>query len=193
MSRELIKLRARDRFLQRGVEVPGYIWQERPFHFNPLPFAVGGDRMNERIFNPEIQLESLSRWRENPTKNIIYGVASAPSDLRAKYFAAFLVQVYINNAPPNTSIRWEPLYSSFNNPALMAEPSLLIITGLTPNSTPVKLEKARDLLEKHSGIPRIVVVSGEDPVTFFSTRLYSSLNSLYFHSSDLVKRTVEVV
>ena len=85
------------------------------------------------------------------------------------------------------------LTGGFENKSLNAEPSLLVITGLTPNSTPVKLEKARDLLEKHSNIPRIVVMAGEDPITFFMTRLYYSVNSIYYHSSALVKQRVEIV
>jgi hypothetical protein len=188
-----IKLRARERFLERGVDIPGYIWQEAPFPFKPHPFAVGSDRLNDRIFNPDVQIESHDRFLENPTENIIYGVASAPSDQRAKFFAAHLVQTFLDRAPPNVTVRWENLYSSFSNPALDAQPSLLVITGLNPNALPVKLEKARELLEKHWGIPRIVVIAGEDPVTFFSTRLYCSVNSIYFHSSTMVKRKVEVL
>lgn len=188
-----VKLKARERFLERGIDVPGYIWQERPFTFMPQDFAVESERLKEKVFPSELQIESLERFISDPTNNLIYGVASSPSDQRAKFFAAYLVQLFLEGAPPNVSVRWENLYSTFNNPAMDAQPSLLVMTGLTPNAMPVKLEKARDLLEKHSNIPRIVVIAGEDPVTYFSNRLYSPLNNLYFHSSSLVKRKVEIV
>jgi hypothetical protein len=188
-----IKLRPREFFLERGITIPGYIWQERPFTFKPDDFAVGGDRLQERIFSADKQEDSLQRWVDDPTRAIIYAVASAPSDQRAKFFATYLVQKFIANAPLNRTVRWEALTSDFKNAALEAEPSLLVITGLTPNSQPSKLEKARDLLERHHSIPRIVVIAGEDPITFMSTRLYSSLHSMYFYSSTLVKRKVEIL
>lgn len=188
-----IKLKAREKFLVRGIDVPGYVWQERPFNFAPEDFAVGGDRLHEKIFDSEVQSNSLARFLHNPRSPNIYGVASAPSDARAKYFAAYLVQQFVDKSPPNLTVKWEHLYGdNFKNPALEYEPSLIVLTGLSPNSSNTKLEKARDLLEKHSAIPRIVVIAGEDPVTFFSTRLFCPVHNLYFHSSAIVKRKVEI-
>ena len=188
-----IKLKAREKFLMRGADVPGYVWQERPFNFAPQDFAVGGDKLHEKIYDSDLQSNSLARFMANPQSPQIYGVASAPNDARAKYFAAYLVQLFLENAPPNLTVKWEPLYgNSFANPTLDSEPSLLVITGLSPNCSNTKLEKARDLLEKHHGIPRIVVIAGEDPITFFSTRLYQSVHNLFFHCHALVKRTVEI-
>lgn len=193
MSRIQIKLKTRDRFLERGVDVPGHIWQEPPFFFKPLDFAIGNERLREKIFTSDVQESSLERFQADPTRPVVYGVGSEPSDQRAKYFAVYLVQLFLEAAPLNCTVKWDSLTGGFDNPSLNLEPSLLVLSGLTPNSTQVKLEKARDLLEKHSNIPRIVVVSGEDPVTFFMTRLYYSLNNIFFHSSTLIKRRVEVV
>lgn len=189
----MVKLKNRDRFLERGIDVPAYIWQERPFAFVPQDFALQSERLKEKVFPSEVQTESYERFIESPQDNNIYGVASSPSDQRAKYFAAFLVQNFIERTPPNISVRWENLYSNFNNQAMDVKTSLLVITGLTPNAMPVKLEKARDLLEKHHNIPRIVVIAGEDPITYFSTRLYSSVHNIYYWSSAIVKQKVEVV
>lgn len=189
-----IKLKSRDKLLVRGVDIPGYIWQERPFLFAPQDFAVGNERLNDKIFSSDLQVESLERFKRAPRAPTVYGVASAPNDLKAKYFAAFLVQTFLDLAPPNSTVHWEQIYgSSFQNKALDLEPSLLVITGLCPNSSSTKLEKARDLLEKHSSIPRIVVIAGEDPITFFNTRLYTAVHNLFFSSSALAKRRVEVV
>jgi hypothetical protein len=67
------------------------------------------------------------------------------------------------------------------------------VTGLSPNSTAVKLEKTRDLLEQNSHIPRIIVVAGEDPVTFLKSRLYYPVHNIFFHSPGVLKRKVEVI
>ena len=189
-----VKLKPREKFLVRGVEIPGYLWQEKPFVFNPQDFAIGNERLNDKIYFGETQTDSFLRFKENPRHPCIYGVASAPNDIKAKQFAAFLVQTFLENAPPNTTVLWEQLYgNTFKNSALEAEPSLIVITGLSPTSSNTKLEKARDLIEKHSNIPRIVVIAGEDPITFFSTRLYSPIHNLYFHSLAIVKRKVDVI
>ena len=93
MAKQMIRLRARDRFLQRGINIPGYIWQESPFNFVPMDFAIGGDRLKEKFFDSDVQVKSLERWIEDPISPIVYGVGSSPSDQRAKYFAAYLVQI----------------------------------------------------------------------------------------------------
>lgn len=187
-----IKLEPRSFFLGHGVTVPGYLWAERPFKFNPTDFVVGGDRLQEKMFLSDVQYRSLEDFTENPNSPIVYGVASAPNDLCAKMVAAYLVQIFLHRNS-HCRVKWDQLYGNFDNKNLSSELDLLVITGLSPNSTNVKLEKARDLLEHHSDIPRIVVISGEDPITFFSTRLYSAVHSIYYHSSTLVKSKIEVV
>jgi hypothetical protein len=58
------------------------------------------------------------------------------------------------------------------------QPSMLIVSNITVNSTNVKLEKLRDLLEMYSHIPRIVVVTGIDPVTFANTKLMMPVSNV---------------
>lgn len=53
--------------------------------------------------------------------------------------------------------------------------SMLVIANVAPDSTPSKIEKVRDLLEKYDNIPRIVVVNGCDPVTFFASKIRMTL------------------
>lgn len=193
-EKHYIKIKSRDKFLVRGLELPGSIWQEPPFKFDPIDFAVGDHRLNEKIFDGEVQVRSLDRFIEEPNAPYTYGVASDPSDSRARYFAAFLTQKFLEANPHNTSVHWEFLYGNgFKNAALDLEPSLLVINGLSPNASTTKLEKARDLLQKHQNIPRIVVIAGEDPITFFMNRLYMPIQNIYFHSSKAVKRKVEIV
>jgi hypothetical protein len=48
---------------------------------------------------------------------------------------------------------------------------MLVLVNLADNSTPAKIEAARDLLHMHASTPRIVVVSGADPLAFAVERL----------------------
>ena len=57
------------------------------------------------------------------------------------------------------------------------KPSLLIISNVVDGAGNVKIEKTRDLLEMYSHIPRIVVMGGQDPLTFFGTKLYYPINA----------------
>jgi len=71
--------------------------------------------------------------------------------------------------------------------------SLLVIANVGPDSTPQKIEKVRDLLEKYDHIPRIVVVNGSDPVTFFASKIRMTmqnailLNSARSDKADLLR------
>jgi hypothetical protein len=50
-------------------------------------------------------------------------------------------------------------------------PSLLILDGLLAESNIMRIERARDILLKNSGIPRILLVAGTEPITFMQNRL----------------------
>jgi hypothetical protein len=56
------------------------------------------------------------------------------------------------------------------------QPSMLILSNVTVTSTNAKLEKLRDLLEMYAHIPRVVVVTGEDPLSFANTKLFLPVN-----------------
>lgn len=192
-----IKLRPQSFFLERGVEIPGYVWREPSFIFNPQSFALTDERLQPKIYDESYQFKSLDRFEADPTAPVVYAVASEPNDAKAMYFAAYLAQVMLENTPAQVPcrIKWERVFADFKNELLYSEASLsmLILSNLTPNSTATKLEKTRDLLEMYAGIPRIVVISGEDPITFFSRKLYYKVNSIFHHSAALMKRKVEVV
>lgn len=191
-----ILLKDRSKFLSKGVFIPESIWRTKPFTFSPITFGVNTEKLTDKLVGPDVQRKSLQNFIDAPYAPWIYGIASAPSDDIAKYFAAYLVQQFILHSPPSrNTISWHHLYSDFKNSLIENDekPSLLVITGLTPNSTSPKLEKARDLLEHFDNIPRLVVIAGEDPITFFATRLHYKLTNLFFSSSSLVKRKIEAV
>lgn len=184
-----------------GYGVPGSVWRQPPFPFSPQPFTTESEGLHQRILPEDVQIDSLSRFLRDPLKPIIYGVSGRPDDSKAKYFAAYLMDVHAKAIQTNQLVRpvWEPLYGGFDNKlknehqAGLIKPSLLVLSNLTPNSTSVKLEKARDLLEYFSDIPRIVVVAGEDPISFLSTRLYVPVNAIAQFAEKSVKQKIEVI
>jgi len=194
-AKRRIKLKPQHFFLERGVDIPGYVWREPSFVFSPEPFALTDERLQPKIFDESYQINSLARYEDDPTAPALYAVASEPNDAKAMYFAAYLVQLMLESVSDNRNVKWERVFGDFKNETLYsgANLSMLVLSNLTPNSTAVKLEKTRDLLEMYSSIPRVVVISGEDPITFCSRKLYCKVNNIFFHSSKLIKRRTEVV
>lgn len=193
----IIKLKPREFFENRGVEIPGSLWREPPFKFDPQPFGLSTAKFEEKIYPESVQEDSLTGFISDPFEPIIYGVGSAPNDSKAKLFAAYLVQQFLEHAHPSNTVLWLSM-AMFSNQEKVREafartPSLIVMTGISPNSNGYKLEVARELLEHHENIPRIVVVSGEDPISFLFGRMYVACNRVFFYSSAIVKRQVQVI
>lgn len=188
-----IQLKSREYFLSKGVYVPPSLWREPSFKFQPLPFGTNSDSLHEKIYESNVQKSSLSHFLKSPEDPLIYGVGSAPSDTKAKIFAAYLVQNFLEKAEEGSNVHWIGMDNSLRNPTINGFPSLIVITGLSPVSSNLKLDKTRDLLDAYPNSARIVVVAGEDPITYFSTRLFYDINGVFFHCAQSVKRKVEVV
>lgn len=201
LKRELPKtIAVRDKERLTSI-VPGHVWRQGPFKWDPLPFAVESDRLNERIVDPAEQEKSLQMFLDDPTRRMVYGVSGNPHDGKAKLFAAYLVSEHIKARGLGSNVVWHTVYEGFDNKLLReydevdgkSSPSLLVLTNITPNASTTRLGKVRDLLERFCDIPRIVVTAGEDPLSFFTTRLYYKINALAYFSESLVKRKVEVI
>lgn len=176
--------------------VPSHVWRTRPFRWEPITFATESEQLNNKFVEPSMQDRSLSMFLQDPSTPMVYGVSGNPDDSKAKYFAAFLVAAHMKALGSDANPVWAPMYSGFDNPYMSddrAPPSMLVLTNMTPNSTNLKLEKARDLIEKFSDIPRIVVVAGMDPMSFLTTRLHVPVNALAYFSEALIKSRVEVI
>lgn len=182
--------------------IPGTVWRQGAFKWDPVAFVAESEKLEDKIIEAKVQNSSLSMFMDEPTLPLIYGVSGNPDDAKAKLFAAFLAQIHMNHmGPVKGNVLWHVLYGGFDN-KIMKEydeidgktaPTMLVLSNLTPNSTGVKLEKARDLIERFSDIPRIIVSAGEDPLSFLTTRLYVPVNGLAYFSESLVKKRVEVV
>ena len=65
---------------------------------------------------------------------------------------------------------------------------MLVLTNLTDNSTLDKMEKARDLLHMFRERPRVLIVSGADPLDFAKTRLHAVPNRVLHLGRDARKK-----
>lgn len=139
------------------------------------------------------QLASIHQLTTNPLRAApTICIASNPTDLRAKLLACQIMDKAIDHHKARTRKhgqtlpKWHKVYGGYKDPLrdkdiakekdLDEYPCMLILTNVLPDSTSYKLEKLRDLLEKYDDIPRIVVLSGTDPITFFATKLQYPLN-----------------
>ena len=180
--------------------VPGHVWKQGAFKWDPLPFGPESEKLNERIIEPKVQNSSLLAFLEDVREPVVYGVSGNPDDAKAKLFAAWLVNAHIEALGNAANVVWHTVYGGFDNPLLReydpvdgkSDPTMLVLTNLTPASTNVKLEKARDLIERFCDIPRIIVSAGEDPLSFLTTRLYSPINALAYFSESLMRKRIEI-
>lgn len=176
--------------------VPSHVWRMKGFKWNPVTFSTESEQLNSKFVEPNVQDRSLVRFLEDPRTPMIYGVSGNPDDSKAKYFAAFLVAAHLKALGAEANVLWAPMYGGFDNPYLRddrASPTMVVLTGLTPNSTGTKLEKARDVLEYFPDVPRVVVVAGMDPLSFLTTRLHVPTHGLAYLSEALVRQKVEVI
>lgn len=174
--------------------VPGSVWRQTPFWYEPDAFVLENPRLKNRIIEASAQCDSLESWLQNSAESLIYIVAGNPDDMRAKYFAAYLAASHRRQLGSRENIVWETVTGGFENLLLKRdiEPSMLILSGLAENSTGAKIEKARDLVERWPNIPRVVVCAGEDPISFAACRLHLPAHSVaYFPSS--MSATAQVI
>jgi hypothetical protein len=181
--------------------VPGSVWKQGAFKWEPSTFACESEKLHEKFIEPSVQNDSLLRFMKEPDLPMIYCVSGNPDDLKAKFFAAYLVQIHQQVLGLRANVVWHTIYGGFDNPLLKeydpvdgkTDPTMLVLSNLTPNAPGLKLDKTRDLLERFQDIPRIVVCAGEDPLSFMTTRLYSPVHALAYFSESLVRKRIEVI
>lgn len=127
------------------------------------------------------QIESCYRMLTNPLHGSpIIGIGSMATDERAKFLAMSIMDAAIDQQRSGSHKGkllpiWHRVFGGYQDEMRDEKQrrniSMLIIANVGPDSTPHKLEKVRDLLEKYDNIPRIVVVNGCDPVTFFAEKM----------------------
>lgn len=167
----------------RGVSGANFMYSTRDKF--PVPEALVPIQHKVRDYkilniDPYKQLGVIKSFLAQPFKPWLITVSSYPSDKRAKQLATFLFeractefQAQTNNWSKSAPL-WHTVYGGLGDSLLdsSVRPSLLVISNVVPEITGYKLEKVRDLLEKHNDIPRILVQGAPEPVSLFRNRLF---------------------
>ncbi len=153
------------------------------------------------------QIKAVNDIVENPWHSAYtFCVSSMPNDMRAKSLVGFLMSVAIklqldakkgvalsSKAQHLLSLKSLPLFESFSGGFESVtiknheRPSLIVLSNITVNSTQHRIEKLRDTLEHFSDIPKIVCISGCDPLSFFNSKLFLNLSGCCYLTNDVVK------
>lgn len=173
------------------VGVQGIVFAQKPFALDSqVGIITGATKTGKpRNIRKQEQIDAFAKVLSKPLHTpYTMCIASAGTDMRAKYAAAFLLLrgVEVHSKLRRDTNRLSPLWHVVTG-SYMDEvrdrgtrpgkrPAMLVLTNITADSSEVKVEKLRDLLELYSDIPRIVTLTGTDPVTFFNTRLDYPLN-----------------
>lgn len=163
------------------------------------PFPVGQHVLSIRSDVEGLRTKKIPRQRqlayledvcERPFNNpYIMIVGSIPNDAKAKLTAAYIMEKAVNSHvrnkfPNKTRSRrlplWHTLTGAFADDLRdnrgEENPSMLVLSNISVESSNVKIEKLRDILELFNHIPRVVVITGCDPITFVNTRLRMAIN-----------------
>jgi hypothetical protein len=184
-----------DLLAQRGLRIQESVYRHNDVKYDPRTFIVGGanSRMREKRYDREVQDVSLQGFLQNPLQPIVYGVSSQSDHSLSLFFSAYLVQEFLRLTHQSNRIEWMRPYDLFQRKNIPDTTKLLVITGLNPVSSKSTLERVSSLLDEWDNIPRIVSITGEDPITFFNTSLYYKVDRVFFHTNNAVMREVEVL
>lgn len=144
-----------------------------------------------KIVKIKEQLEKFQHVMDRPfAAPYTMCINSVGNDIRSKYVAAFLlnraIKVYgkgkyrSTHSPP----QWHTLTGSYADwrrdrcyeLRKQPKPAMIVFSNITVDSSEVKMEKLRDLLEQYADVPRIVAITGMDPYSFFAHKLRYKLN-----------------
>jgi hypothetical protein len=166
--------------------------------FRPKAFVVEHPKLDGKIIEASAQIESLRAWSENPKRPVTYICSGNPDDTKARYFAMCLAALHkkrIMEQGKRPNIVWEQMYGGFENPAMRMtdDPTLLVIDNLSAIPNRVKYDKTRDLIARWAHVPKVLVVSGEDPVSFAAGRLFKAVHALAYFPSKLAKNAQTII
>lgn len=174
------KLRVTDKKVRKLLGT----YDKQNLKWDPQGFALESSRLEQRIIEASVQTESLERFETNPRLPMTYIVAGNPDDTDARYFAGYLAQLHMNAMGMNADVIWSPIIGTFDNPIVKQEAvTMIVLMNLTPRSSNLKFEKVRDIIEAHPKIPKVIVVAGEDPMSFAATRLHVPCHGIAYFGS----------
>lgn len=164
--------------------------------WDPQAFVIEGEQLERKIIEASVQERSLQTFVRNPRAPMTYIVAGAPDDEKAKYFAAYLADVHRQRLGINADVHWERVFNGYDNQLVRRDttPSMIVLSNLSTKSNYLKYDKAKDVCERFGSVPKIIVVAGEDPISFAATRLHVPCHGIaYFPNAKLLKTVQEVI
>jgi hypothetical protein len=167
---------------------------QRPFKFRPTSFTASIDGLKPKSINQARQIEVIDRWVDDPTVPGLYGISSAPNDGQSKLLAAWMMERHLLYAANNKPI-WHDLTGGFESSLMEPEQinaTMLVLNNVGPDVSSTKKDKLRDILERYSDLPIVVVVNGSDAFTFFTRDLRKSTQGVIYLANSLVKRAHEI-
>jgi len=198
LSKEMEKV-----LLSRGVPGQDLIPRKTKIEVSEALVKIEQDfpykQMPQKIISAVKQYRVLQSVMENPIRSsYVLGISSFPSDARAKYLAQTIMAagcaMWAKHRRPGRGLPlWHRVYGSFGDPLRDSKvsgemPSMLIISNVCMDSSAVKIEKVRDLLEKYSEIPRIVITGGTPSHNLFASKLfYPMRQGFYIGPSNMVQ------
>lgn len=192
----------------RGVDGMCFAGQRNSFDFETAAVRMKPDIPGVIVKGVSVkrQVRNLATLFEHPLRgNPIIGIGSYPTDLRAKMLALNIMNKAIDYQDRSSSRRmsrrdyplWHKVFGGFRDDLLdakeMESPSMLIISNVCNTSTAMKIEKVRDILEKYTRIPRVVVVSGCDPMHFFAMKLHIPMDYGFYLGPENRESTIPSV
>lgn len=179
----------------KGTHVPNL--GRASLKFKPKAFMVESPKLDGRIVEASHQRQCYEQFKVNPLLPMTYVCAGNPDDVKARFFAAHLAGLharYMLMMQRTPRVLWEQLYGGFDNPAMRHEDlSMLVIDNLSAIPNKVKYDKARDLIARFPRIPKVLIVGGEDPVSFAATRLFVPAHGIVYFPSSLVRTTTVII
>lgn len=150
------------------------------------------------------QIRMFKRLAKHPLKKpALFCISSNPTDTEAKYAAAFLLSKALekyrekqktgetNTAPP----RWHVLTGAYQDfyREQKRNVSFLVLTNVLHDSSDVKVEKLRDLVEMYSDIPKVIVTATQDPITFCTEKLRARLTGAMYLRTIISRKNAKEI
>lgn len=214
ISLELVTAKRQIQNLMLSNGLPKNLLTSKPFTLADqlTDIRFNSPDMYKKVIKTGVQSEHFKKIMGNPLfSGYVCCVSGHPNDQQAKLLAAMIMakatmsHIAIESSKDSSRKRliknrgypfWHNINGSFQDTVrdgkLESIPSLIVISGVTVESSSVKLEKLRDVLEMCNQIPRVVVATGFDGLTLFNTRLHYSLNFTINLSNRRVMREIEI-
>lgn len=184
--------------------IPDFILEDRA-----TTFVSELEGLKPKTVTKKKQIEDTLKVINNPlSAPYVFCISGNPNDLKAKLLATYILEKAIyqfidkekldEKTQKTLKHKSAPVFHNVmgwsKNPLLenQVSPCLLVLSNVPKGMTQYKQEKLRDILERYSDIPRIVVTAGHDPLTFFNGSLFMGINYACYLTDGIVKKAHEI-